>query len=100
MLTQMDGLESVSSANANGEEEQEQRKVVTVLAATNRPWDLDEAIKRRFEKRVYIPLPNEIGREELFKINLQNVKLAEDIVYTELVKLTKGYSGADISNVF
>lgn len=99
MLTQMDGLESVSSANANEEADEEKRKMVMVLAATNRPWDLDEALKRRFEKRVYIPLPNDKGREELFKINLENIKLSDDIDIKKLVSLTDGYSGADISNV-
>ena len=44
-----------------------------VLAATNRPWDLDEAIRRRLEKRIYIPLPTAIGRQQLFKINLKGV---------------------------
>jgi ATPase family associated with various cellular activities (AAA) len=45
-------------------------KTVIVLAATNTPWDLDEALRRRLEKRVYIPLPTEVGRKELFRINL------------------------------
>lgn len=44
-----------------------------VLAATNRPWDLDEAIRRRLEKRIYIPLPTDKGRDELFKINLRGM---------------------------
>jgi katanin p60 ATPase-containing subunit A1 len=99
LLVQMDGVSSVSSAGANEESEEEGRKVVTVLAATNRPWDLDEALRRRFEKRVYIPLPNEKGREELFRLNLANLKLGEDIDFNELVVTTKGYSGADIANV-
>jgi katanin p60 ATPase-containing subunit A1 len=70
-----------------------------VLAATNRPWDLDDAIRRRLEKRIYIPLPTEKGRGELFKINLRGVELAQDIDWDHLIKVTDGYSGADISNV-
>lgn len=42
-----------------------------VLAATNFPWDIDEALRRRLEKRIYIPLPNEIGRQALLEINLR-----------------------------
>jgi katanin p60 ATPase-containing subunit A1 len=94
----MDGMSSVSSAGANDAEEQTKSKIVTVIGATNRPWDLDEALRRRFEKRVYIPLPNIKGREELFKINLQNVQTKE-LDYEKLIKLTEGYSGADIANV-
>jgi katanin p60 ATPase-containing subunit A1 len=70
-----------------------------VLAATNRPWDLDEAIRRRLEKRVYIPLPSPGGRKNLFTINLKNIALDPSINFDELVKRTEGYSGADISNV-
>ncbi len=97
LLVQMDGVTSSSSSGAN--EEAEERKIVMVLAATNRPWDLDEALRRRFEKRVYIPLPNDKGREQLFNINLKNVKLSEDFKVEALIKMTEGYSGSDIANV-
>ena len=43
-------------------------KIVMVLAATNFPWDIDEALRRRLEKRIYIPLPTEEGREALVTI--------------------------------
>jgi katanin p60 ATPase-containing subunit A1 len=98
ILVQMDGMCSVSSAGANDAEDQTKSKIVTVIGATNRPWDLDEALRRRFEKRVYIPLPNIKGREELFKINMQNVETMS-LDYEKLIKLTEGYSGADIANV-
>ena len=86
----MDG--ATSSAN-------EENKFVIVLAATNRPWDLDEALRRRLQKRIYIPLPNQKGRRQLFKINLKEVKLQEGVETQSIVKKTQGYSGADISNL-
>lgn len=96
----MDGVSVVSSASANENmQEGERSKNVIVLAATNIPWDLDEAFRRRLEKRIYIPLPNEVGRKVLFEINLKGIKINEDVNYDSLVKKTKGYSGADISNV-
>ena len=70
-----------------------------VLAATNRPWDLDEAIRRRLEKRVYIPLPTAKGRRHLFDINLKGIALQPSIDFDRLVKMTEGYSGADLANV-
>lgn len=70
-----------------------------VLAATNRPWDLDEAMIRWLEKRIYIPLPEDFGRKRLFEINSKNIKLDEKINWDKLVSKSKGYSGADIANV-
>ena len=70
-----------------------------VLAATNRPQDLDEAIRRRLEKRVYIPLPTAKGREAIFSINLKNVAIDPNVDFKKLVSLTEGYSGADLANV-
>lgn len=66
LLVQMDGVNVCSSASANEASEQEVGKNVMVLAATNRPQDLDEAIRRRLEKRIYIPLPTQEGRLQLF----------------------------------
>lgn len=57
LLVQMDGVTEASSANANVQQtEEEKKKRVIVIAATNRPWDLDEALIRRLEKRICILL--------------------------------------------
>ena len=48
---------------------------VMVLAATNHPWDIDEAFRRRFEKRVYIRLPDEESRRNLLRINMEDIQL-------------------------
>jgi len=90
LLVQMDGMSSLSD---------EPGKIVMVLAATNFPWDIDEALRRRLEKRIYIPLPNEEGREALLKINLKEVKAAEDVDLKYIARKLGGYSGADITNV-
>ena len=58
--SQMDGV--------SGSEEGSERKVVTVLAATNFPWDLDEALRRRLEKRIYIPLPEPDAIKALLQV--------------------------------
>lgn len=71
---------------------------ILVLGATNIPWVLDSAIRRRFEKRIYIPLPEEHARLVMFKIHLGNTShvLTEENL-KQLAKQTEGYSGADIS---
>jgi len=95
----MDGATSNNSAGANEANESERGKNIMVLAATNRPQDLDEALRRRLEKRVYIPLPDPVGRRALFDINLKGLSVAEGIDYGKLVTMTEGYSGADMANV-
>uniref|UniRef100_A0A0A9YRA5 vesicle-fusing ATPase n=1 Tax=Lygus hesperus TaxID=30085 RepID=A0A0A9YRA5_LYGHE len=72
---------------------------ILVLGATNIPWVLDAAIRRRFEKRIYIPLPEEHARLIMFKLHLGNTtfhELTEEDLKV-LAKKTEGYSGADIS---
>ncbi|XP_071057503.1 vacuolar protein sorting-associated protein 4 [Onthophagus taurus] len=73
---------------------------ILVLGATNIPWVLDSAIRRRFEKRIYIPLPEEPARLTMFKLHLGNTPthLTEEDLRV-LAKKTEGYSGADISIV-
>lgn len=71
---------------------------ILVLGATNTPWDLDPAIRRRFEKRIYIPLPDEFARKRMFQVHIGNTP--SDLVeedYSELATVTNGFSGSDIS---
>lgn len=70
---------------------------VVVLGATNRPWDLDPAFRRRFEKRIYVPLPDKEGRREIFRIHVRGIEIASDVDFDELATLTEGYSGSDIA---
>ncbi|KAF7271679.1 katanin p60 isoform X2 [Rhynchophorus ferrugineus] len=90
LLVQMDGI------TANNDEP---GKIVMVLAATNFPWDIDEALRRRLEKRIYIPLPTLDGREALLRINLREVKLDPDVNLKNIARKLDGYSGADVTNV-
>ncbi|KAI6179397.1 Aaa ATPase [Aphelenchoides besseyi] len=73
---------------------------ILVLGATNIPWVLDAAIRRRFEKRIYIPLPDVNGRKAMFKLHIGTTP--NDLTDSDLRKLaekTEGYSGHDISIV-
>ncbi|TWW68348.1 Katanin p60 ATPase-containing subunit A1 [Takifugu flavidus] len=92
LLVQMDGVGGAS-------EHEDPSKMVMVLAATNFPWDIDEALRRRLEKRIYIPLPSTKGRVELLRINLKELELASDVDLDKIAEKLEGYSGADITNV-
>eukprot|EP00388_Colpodella_angusta_P043786 GDKK01060643.1.p1 GENE.GDKK01060643.1~~GDKK01060643.1.p1 ORF type:complete len:588 (-),score=118.22 GDKK01060643.1:135-1727(-) len=112
LLVQMDGIRTVdpssasntdsrgSSQNENGSSPPVMNnRQVTIIAATNRPWDLDEAFLRRFEKRIYIPLPEEEGRKQLIKFSLEGLQLADDFSLDALSDKTTGYSGSDVASV-
>ncbi|KAI8358300.1 P-loop containing nucleoside triphosphate hydrolase protein [Mortierella sp. GBAus27b] len=71
---------------------------VLVLGATNIPWQLDAAIRRRFEKRIYIPLPEPHARAKMFELNVgQTPCTLTSQDYMHLGQITDGYSGSDIS---
>lgn len=87
LLVQMNGVGN----DSNG---------VLVLGATNIPWQLDSAIRRRFERRIYIALPDPEARLEMFKLNIADTPCcltSQD--YHTLANITEGYSGHDISVV-
>jgi transitional endoplasmic reticulum ATPase len=84
LLTLMDGLKT--------------RGQVVVMAATNRPDDIDEALRRpgRFDRELKINPPSEQGRKEIFQIHTRGMPLDKDVDFDEIAYKTIGYTGADI----
>lgn len=74
-------------------------KLVTVLGATNRPMDMDSAILRRFEKKIYIGLPDEKGRKQIFELCTKEIEKDDTVNFDELAKITDNYTGSDIAGV-
>ncbi|CAN1254151.1 Uncharacterized AAA domain-containing protein C24B10.10c [Linum perenne] len=72
---------------------------ILVLAATNRPFDLDEAIIRRFERRIMVGLPSVENREMILKTLLSKEKVDERLDFKEVATLTDGFSGSDLKNL-
>ena len=70
-----------------------------VVAATNKPWDLDWAFIRRFQKRVLIPLPDYATRLQMFELNSAQLDMTPDVDFHTLTQLTEGYSGSDIKDI-
>jgi len=73
--------------------------LVYVIGATNKPWSLDEPFIRRFQKRIFVPLPDINARLEMFQIYTKNLKLGLDVDINGLAQLTEGYSGSDIRDI-
>jgi SpoVK/Ycf46/Vps4 family AAA+-type ATPase len=84
LLTEMDGFQKINN--------------VIIVGATNRPDLMDKALLRpgRFDKLIYMPLPDAPGRAAIFKIYLSKLPVADDINMKKLVDKTERYSGADI----
>jgi AAA+ superfamily predicted ATPase len=97
LFVQIDGVVA-GRQDENHEPKQEQ---VMVLAATNNPWDLDEAMVRRLEKRIFIPLPDTATRTGMFLKHMGQMNCGEEAYQfvREAARLTEGYSGADIKGV-
>ena len=87
LLVQMDGF-----ATNDG---------IIVMAATNRADILDPALMRpgRFDRQVYVNIPDVRGREAIFKVHARNKPMAPDVDFQVLARITSGFSGADIANL-
>ncbi len=73
---------------------------VYVIGATNKPWNLDEPFLRRFQKRIYIPLPNAEARRKMFQLYSKKlISISSDVDYDELAEMSDGYSGSDINDI-
>ncbi len=87
ILVQMDGFDS--------------NEGVIVMAATNRADILDSALLRpgRFDRRIYVNLPDVKGREQILKVHARNKPLAPDVNFRTIARMTSGFSGADLANL-
>lgn len=77
------------------------RSGIIIIAATNRPDVLDNALLRpgRFDRQVVIDLPDIKGREEILKIHARKIKISKDVDLSKVAKMTPGCSGADLANL-
>ncbi|AXI24709.1 cell division protein [Methanofervidicoccus sp. A16] len=88
LLTELDGFQDKGSD-----------RLILTLAATNTPWDLDEAILSRFPRRIYIPLPDKEATKEIIKINTRGLELNVDLDGIAERCVERYYSGRDLKNL-
>jgi SpoVK/Ycf46/Vps4 family AAA+-type ATPase len=72
---------------------------VYVIGATNKPWVLDEPFIRRFQKRIFVPLPDFKARLTMLDIQTKDLKLASDVNISMLAEITEGYTGSDMRDI-
>jgi ATPase family AAA domain-containing protein 1 len=94
MMAEWDGLNS----GTNGEGVSGGSRVV-VIGSTNRPFDLDEAVLRRFPRRILVDLPDLVTRTEILEVTMQNNRVAKDVNFTKIAEKLEGYTGSDIKEV-
>ena len=90
MMSEWDGLNS--GTNGSGER-------VIVIGSTNRPFDLDDAVLRRFPRRILVDLPNLETRKEILEVTLAENRLSKDVNLTLVAERLEGYTGSDIKEV-
>jgi len=88
ILTEIDGLAGKSD-----------KRYVLTIAATNLPWLLDKAILSRFEKKIFVPLPDERARESILCIHLEHQGIESEVGYKELAVMMEGYSGRELERI-
>jgi SpoVK/Ycf46/Vps4 family AAA+-type ATPase len=87
-LTEMDGI--------NGKSKESK---LYVIGATNKPWSLEAGFLRRFQKRIYVSLPNRASRTHLFDQYTKRLQMEPLLKIEDLAKLTDGYSGSDVKDI-
>ncbi len=109
----IDEVDSIASARGGGEHDAMRRVKTTlmtqmsgvttkkedrivVIGATNLPWEIDPAFRSRFEKRIYINLPDLLARSKIFEIHSRGVEMDETVDYQLIGEMSDGYSGRDI----
>ncbi|KAK5652320.1 hypothetical protein OQA88_10670 [Cercophora sp. LCS_1] len=81
-------MEGISSSQGD--------KTPIVIAATNRPFDMDEGVLRRLGRRVHVDVPDKVGRERILAIHLSGEKLDRDVSLSEIATNTQGFTGSDL----
>ncbi len=89
ILLEMDGFQDKSG----------ERLFLYIIAATNKPWEMDEPFVRRFDKRVYVGPPDLDSRASIFSLYTKNMNLAQDVDFYWLAQETEGYSADDIFKI-